>query len=325
MKSKSQFTKCPITFVKYLKGNELKVILSLISIHSYVESIEKLQDDNSFQVSADKLCSYTDLSKPTVLMAIKGLKDNNLIETKSVGFGKGKVCNYFKLLFENFENFGDVKHTEEVITIGGEVQTITTENKDNKDNKNESTMSAEVDYYKELAEVENAKKAERKPYQLQLSKLVGFSKGKENLTESEVNGLLQSVEENIKLLTDKQRKLFFVIKKKLQPKTVENKKTTSNKQQGKNNPFIKIEELISEMKEISQLDPRSAEYIENFRAVSFYTYDELYSIYNSTEDETIKNKVLYYWDIIKEFFVNKDFISPINNKLIKKTIEMEVF
>ena len=322
MTKKVTFTKCPTSFIKYLKGNELKVILSLISIHSYVENIGKLQDDNSFQVSADKLCNYTDLSKPTVLQAIKGLKDNNLIETKSVGFGKGKVCNYFNLLFENFDNFGEVKHTEEVISIGGEVQTITTENKDN---KNESTMSAEVDYYKELAEVENAKKAERKPYQLQLSKLVDYSKGKENLTESEVNILLSSVEENIKLLTDKQRKLFFVIKNKLQPKTVENKKTTSNKQQDKNNTFKRIEGLISEMKEIVQLDPRSAEYIENFRAVSFYTYDELYSIYNSTEDETIKNKVLYYWDIIKEFFVNKDFISPINNKLIKKTIEMEVF
>lgn len=322
MKSKSQFTKCPITFVKYLKGNELKVILSLISVYSYVESIGKLQDDNSFQVSADKLCNYTDLSKPTVLQAIKGLKDNNLIETKSVGFGKGKVCNYFKLLFENFENFGEVKHAEEVFSIGGEVENITTENKEN---KNESTMSADIDYYKELAEVENAKKAERKPYQLQLSKLVGYSKGKENLTDSEVNVLLQSVEENIKLLSDKQRKLFFVIKTKLQPKTVENKKTTSNKQEDKNNTFKRIEELIVEIKEIAQLDPRSAEYIENFRAVSFYTYDELYNIYNSTDDEVTKNKVLNYWGIIKEFFVNKDFISPINNKLIKKTVEMEVF
>ncbi len=283
----NNFIQVPNEAVLQLSGNELKLYILLLGNENYNKNVVNI-DDDYFKISIKTLMEQAEMAKRTVCNAIKNLISKGFIKCKKQKTKGGKSCNSYSV------------------------------NTDfSKDNNNNINSINELDMERIEENKADANKAPKMQVYNELNKLISFFRNKISLTKEEQAVLLNHVEENINLLSDKQRKFFFAIKSNIQKY---NSKEPVKKEVDKDTRTLnKIKALIEEVKEISLLDPRTAEY-QDLRRLAFYNYDLMFDLYNATTNQYIKDEILELWSDFNGYFIKKDFIPPYENKLAKKEV-----
>lgn len=283
----NNFIQVPNEAVLQLSGNELKLYILLLGNENYNKNVVNI-DDDYFKISIKTLMEQAEMAKRTVCNTIKNLISKGFIKRKKQKTKGGKSCNSYSV------------------------------NTDfSKDNNNNINSINELDMERIEENKADANKAPKMQVYNELNKLISFFRNKISLTKKEQDVLLNHVEENINLLSDKQRKFFFAIKSNIQKY---NSKEPVKKEVDKDTRTLnKIKGLIEEVKEISLLDPRTAEY-QDLRRLAFYNYDLMFDLYNATTNQHVKKEILELWNEFNSYFINKDFIPPYENKLAKKEV-----
>lgn len=271
-----------------LSGNELKIYILLLGNENYNKNVVNI-DDDYFKISIKTLMEQAEMAKRTVCNTIKNLISKGFIKCKKQKTKGGKSCNSYSV--------------------------NTDFSKDNNNNNINSINELDMERIEENKA--DANKAPKMQVYNELNTLISFFRNKISLTKEEQDVLLNHVEENINLLSDKQRKFFFAIKSNIQKY---NSKEPVKKEVDKDTRTLnKIKGLIEEVKEISLLDPRTAEY-QDLRRLAFYNYDLMFDLYNATTNQHVKEEILELWNDFNGYFIKKDFIPPYENKLAKKEV-----
>ena len=117
-KNMYKFTKVPMNLMMLLDVNCRSMLFTLCQLASYFEDVNGL----FFRTNAD-LSLESQLSEKLVRATVDTLYSNGIIEVWSVGKGKGKHSNYYRLNYEKFEEY-DKYNLEELKNPTLQISTI---------------------------------------------------------------------------------------------------------------------------------------------------------------------------------------------------------